>query len=46
MTIERAIEVLTDLRYFNDDCKEDVEALELAIGVLRKCSYGEKVTDD
>jgi len=36
MTNEKAIEILTDLRYFDDDCDTDVEAIEIAIEALEK----------
>lgn len=36
MTTERAIEILKDLRIFDDDCETDVEALTKGIEALEK----------
>jgi len=36
MTAERAIEILKDLRIFDDDCDTDVEALTKGIEALEK----------
>ena len=36
MTNEQAIEILTDLRYFDDDCDTDVDAINVGIKALEK----------
>lgn len=36
MTIKEAIEILKDLRIYDDDCETDVEALTIAIDTLEK----------
>ena len=36
MTYEEAIQILVDLRYFDDDCVEDCVALTMAIEALEK----------
>ena len=38
MTYEEAIQILVDLRYFDDDCVEDCVALTMAIEALEKQS--------
>ena len=36
MTPQEAIEILKDLRTYDDDCETDVEALAMAIDILEK----------
>lgn len=43
MTIKEAIEILKDLRIYDDDCETDVEALTIAIDTLEKLEEGKLV---
>lgn len=43
MTIKEAIEILKDLRIYDDDCETDVEALTIAIDTLEKLKEGKLI---
>lgn len=43
MTIKEAIEILKDLRIYDDDCETDVEALTIAIDTLEKLEEGKLI---
>lgn len=43
MTPQEAIEILKDLRIYDDDCETDVEALTIAIDTLEKLEEGKLV---
>lgn len=43
MTIKETIEILKDLRIYDDDCETDVEALTIAIDTLEKLEEGKLI---
>lgn len=43
MTIKEAIEILKDLRIYDDDCETDVEALTIAIDTFEKLEEGKLI---
>lgn len=43
MTPQEAIEILKDLRIYDDDCETDVEALTIAIDTLEKLEEGKLI---